>query len=86
MVSRVRNGYVSSGTGGHARPLEVSVKALICSENVPASALVWTRVPHSSFSRNEGVPGSSLGVGFKNTCKAVSFVAWEGDVRLLAGT
>jgi len=24
----------------------------------------WTRVPHSSFPRNEGVPGSSPGVGF----------------------
>ena len=27
------------------------------------SARAWTRVPHSSFPRNEGVPGSSPGVG-----------------------
>jgi hypothetical protein len=41
-----------------------------CSEIVPASARAWTPVPYSSFSRNEGVLGSSPGVGSKNTCKS----------------
>jgi hypothetical protein len=31
---------------------------------VPAPALAWSRFPHSSFTRNEGVPDSSPGVGF----------------------
>jgi hypothetical protein len=31
---------------------------------VPARALEWTLVPHSSFPRNEGVPGSSPSVDF----------------------
>jgi hypothetical protein len=31
---------------------------------VPDRAREWTCVPHSSFPRNEGVPGSSPGVGF----------------------
>jgi hypothetical protein len=33
-------------------------------KNVPVDAREWTGVPHSSFPRNEGVPGSSPGVGF----------------------
>jgi hypothetical protein len=62
--SRVHNGYVSSGMGGHARPLNMSEIRLICSENVPARAREWARVPHPSFPRNEGVRGSSPRVGF----------------------
>jgi len=31
---------------------------------VPACAREWTRVSYLSFPRNEGVPGSSPGVGF----------------------
>jgi hypothetical protein len=41
-AARVRNGYVSSGTGGHARPLEVSVKALDLQQE---RALAYPRVP-----------------------------------------
>src|SRR5688572_10687586 len=37
---------------------------MISSENVPADARACPPVPYSSFSRNEGVPGSSPGVGF----------------------
>jgi hypothetical protein len=36
---------------------------------VPPRALAWTRVPHSSLPRNEGVPGSSPGVGFLPICR-----------------
>jgi len=61
---RVQNGYVSSGTGGHARPLLAQWKKSVSGENVPGRAREWTRVPHLSFPRNEGVPGSSPGVGF----------------------
>ena len=32
-------------------------------QELPARAREWTRLPHSSFPRNEGVPGSSPGVG-----------------------
>jgi hypothetical protein len=51
------------GHGRAARPLEVGVKRLLCSGNVPGRARACSPVPHSSFSRNEGVPGSSPGVG-----------------------
>jgi hypothetical protein len=63
-AARVRNGYVSPGTGGHARPPQELENGPVSSENVPASARAWTRVPYLSFPRNEGVPGSSPGVGF----------------------
>jgi hypothetical protein len=59
----VTNGYVSSGTGGHAGPLHQLRNRSVSSESVPARACKWTRVPHLSFPRNEGVPGSSPGVG-----------------------
>jgi hypothetical protein len=62
--SRVRNGYVSLGTRGHARPRFEPGNRPDSSENVPACARTCPRVPYSSFSRNEGVPGSSPGVGF----------------------
>ena len=62
-LDRVQNGYVSSGTGGYARPTADALKGANSSKNVPASALAWTRVPYLSFPRNEGVPGSSPGVG-----------------------
>jgi hypothetical protein len=48
---------------GHARPLLDLKNRSVSSENVPARAREWTRVPYSSFPRNEGVPGSSPGVG-----------------------
>jgi hypothetical protein len=52
---------------GHARAPAPTVRGVNrpdSSENVAARARAWTPVPHSSFSRNEGVPGSSPGVGF----------------------
>jgi hypothetical protein len=63
---RVQNGYVRSGTGGCSRPLRGLENCSVSSENMPARARAWTRVPHSSFPRNEGVPSSNLGVGLKS--------------------
>jgi hypothetical protein len=68
--SRVRNGYVRAGTRGHARPRSDLERALISGEIVRGHARAWTRVLHSSFPRNEGVPGSSPGVGFGLFCRA----------------
>ena len=62
--NRVQNGYASPGTGGHRRPPQLSTTRAVSSENVPPHTRGWTPVPHSSFPRNEGVPGSSPGVGF----------------------
>ena len=62
-MRRVQNGYVSSGTSGHARPLRELKNCSVSRENVPARAREWTRVPYSSFPRNEGVRGSSPRVG-----------------------
>src|ERR671918_1607154 len=55
-AARVQNGYVSLGTAGtrvHPKELE---NGPVSSENVPASARAWTRIPYLSFPRNEGVP------------------------------
>ena len=62
-TTRVQDGYVSAGTSGHVRPLRELKNCSVCSENMPARAREWTRVPHSSFPRNEGVqrfPSASL--------------------------
>src|ERR687892_41987 len=37
-AARVQNGYVSPGTGGHARPPQELENGPVSSENVPASA------------------------------------------------
>src|SRR5919106_3731775 len=63
-AARVQNGYVSPGTGGHARPPQELENGPVSSENVPASPRAWARIPYLSFPRNEGVPGSSPSVGF----------------------
>jgi hypothetical protein len=61
---RVQNGYIRTGTGGHARPLPELMNRSVSGENVPARVREWTRVAHLSFSRNEGIPRLSPGVGF----------------------
>ena len=51
---------------GHARAPASTVegaKSPDCQRDLAALAREWTRVPHLSFPRNEGVPGSSPGVG-----------------------
>ena len=64
---RVQNGYLSSG---RARASTARVEELlVSSENAPARARAWTRVPHSSFPRNEGVRGSNPRVGFFAICR-----------------
>jgi hypothetical protein len=42
---RVRNGYTSLGTHGHARVLRTHLKGPICRRNVIADARLWTPVP-----------------------------------------
>jgi hypothetical protein len=64
--TRYQNGYVSSGTAGYARPTGSALKRPKSSKNVPAGAREWTRGRYLSFPRNEGVPGSSAGVGLKS--------------------
>jgi hypothetical protein len=78
ILARSRDGVrrlLSSGVAGtkrvrelgHARaraPTVVVTKSLISSEIVPVRARACPPVPHLSFPRNEGVPGSSPGVGF----------------------
>ena len=51
---------------------------------MPARAREWTPVPHLSFPRNEGVPGSSPGVGFQPICRDVCRL-WQ-RARQLQGT
>jgi len=51
------------------------MKQPISGKNVPARALPWTRVPHSSFPRNEGVRGSNPRVGFNPFAGTSSAVA-----------
>ena len=65
----VPNRYVSPGTSGHLRPLQRPRIVGFSSSDVAARALAWTRVLYSSFPRNEGVPGSSPGVGLKRPAK-----------------
>jgi hypothetical protein len=90
---RVQSGYMSSGTGGYARPLLELANRPVSSENAPARAREWTRVPYLSFPRNEGVPGSSPGIGFRLFCRACFFTGNAADrsagtkrVHLLTGS
>jgi len=43
--ARVQDGYVSSGTSGHARPLRELKNRSVSRENVLARARKWTGVP-----------------------------------------
>ena len=65
--------------GGYARPTADALKGPNSSKNVPARTREWTRVPHLSFPRNEGVPGSSPGVGLQKPCKVLRGVACNDD-------
>jgi hypothetical protein len=65
-AGQVQNGYVSSGTRGLTRPRHQWTSWPVSSENVPLCARARTRVPYSSFPRNEGVRGSNPRVGFPN--------------------
>jgi hypothetical protein len=74
---------------GHARPLLDLKNRSVSSENVPACAREWTPVAHLSFPRNEGVPGSSPGVGFRKgtvspgfRCRLLGSARLEGKREL----
>ncbi len=66
-LERVQNEHVSLGTGGHARPRGRAVKTTSLQRERPLACRAGTPVRHSSFPRNEGVPGSSPGVGFRES-------------------
>jgi hypothetical protein len=67
--ARGTNGYVNAGTFGHTRAPPWTQEQSISRRNVSACARAWTPVLHASFPRNEGVPGSSPGVGFRPICR-----------------
>ena len=61
--SRVRIGYISPGKGGFASPNAHPPNQSNSRDFVASRGPAWPVLPHSSLSRNEGVPGSSPGVG-----------------------
>ena len=60
---RVRDGYISSSTSGHARALTAQREGPICREDVVASAHACPRVPPQNLHGKEGVDGSSPSEG-----------------------
>src|ERR671918_2643016 len=83
---RVRDGYIRSGTVGHARARATRREAAICRTNVVASARACTRLPPQNLHGKEGVDGSSPSEGsakapqtgafsFAGTC-TISNVRW----------
>src|SRR5918996_3279086 len=63
-VPRVRDGYTSRSTPGHARTLAAHRQRPICRTNVTANDRACTRVPPLDFHGKEGVDGSSPSEGF----------------------
>src|ERR671918_2260689 len=63
---RVRDGYIRSGTVGHARARATRREAAICRTNVLAMVRACTRVPPQNFHGKEGVDGSSPSEGFSD--------------------
>src|SRR6266498_3167073 len=60
---RVRDGYISLDTRGHARTLKTQREVSVCRENVIASARPCTPVPPQNLHGKEGVDGSSPSEG-----------------------
>ncbi len=63
-MPRVRGGYGSVTTHVRASGSSDASRSRICSENVAARGRRYPSFRSSDFPRNEGVPGSSPGVGF----------------------
>ena len=61
---RVRDGYISLGTRGHARALPAHADRSICRKKGAASDRTCTSVPLPNFHGKEGVDGSSPSEGF----------------------
>ena len=61
---RVQIRYTSEGMGGVSRPSGRGPNESLSRAFTTPCGLSWTTVPHSSLSRNEGVPGSNPRVGF----------------------
>src|SRR5829696_5188574 len=68
---RVRDGYASLGTCGHARALATQAEE-ICRTNLPARDRTCTPLPPQNFHGKEGVGGSSRPGGL-TTCKTATF-------------
>jgi hypothetical protein len=60
---RVRDGYISESTRGHARALPTHSEGPICRTNVPAHGCACTPLPPLDFHGKEGVDGSSPSEG-----------------------
>ena len=63
-VARVRGGYASETTVGHARALPTHPYRQICRTNVSANDRACTRLPPQNLHGKEGVDGSSPSEGF----------------------
>ena len=57
-------------------PLREPKNRSVSTENVPARAREWTRVPYLSLPRNEGVRGSNPHVGFLRICRDI-YRVWQ---------
>jgi hypothetical protein len=62
---RVRDGYISKSTLGHARAMPTHHELPACRTNVLVNARACTRVPPQSLHGKEGVDGSSPSEGFR---------------------
>jgi hypothetical protein len=72
---RVRDGYISLGTRGHARARETSRGGAIYRRNVIARALPCPPVPPLNLHGKEGVDGSSPSEGFAKGQQMALFCA-----------
>ena len=61
--TRVRDGYISESSCGHARALPTHYERPICRTNMAADARACTRVPPQNLHGKEGVDGSSPSEG-----------------------
>jgi hypothetical protein len=61
---RVRDGYISESTSGHARALATRSAEAICRTNVLANDRACAPVPSQNLHGKEGVDGSSPSEGF----------------------
>jgi hypothetical protein len=82
---RVRDGYISLGTRGHARARQARRESPICRKNVIASARPCPPVPPVNLHGKEGVSGSSPEEGFYKRPANRDIVACSARSRSFAG-
>ena len=78
---RVRDGYISESTCGHARALPTRSERPICRTNVTANDRACTRLSPQNFHGKEGVDGSSPSEGFVNTLH-IGTIPFESTCRV----